>query len=481
MSPSNKPDHSVDQAQVKPPAISWRNLAIILAISAIVIIGGAVIAAMLSLDHSSDPDTSSDQPLDKMTLKERQQAIAADQKYAITSLTEIYHYQGVNIETFVDETWLTEWGDTFPVKSCLKISGLNDQAIEDKINQKLGEVYAAAIKQYSGTDTTIGCDPEVNFGGLLSVAVRTDDHPNHIFAQLVWRLDTGESPRFNDLFLRGASIPTIIEHAYYKWRLVELRDEWCGEEAWYDKGNDQKFYFNFAACQRHAASLVDMAEIERAVYSYRSHPDLDFFITPRTLTFKLSGRSITLQLESIWDKIAFFKRFEQANLIKSGPQHKSFVFSDQYFTADQAADNLIIAELTASALSLVRFDTPAAVTAKFIATQNTVITEVKAYAAQNPDKMIFVANMGPVYGCWDKNPEIFICSLGISAYAATRSPSALQDIAAGYRFYRAQLAISPQDSWKPDSGWIELSIGSLSKNSLEITPTGEILYWGPYR
>ena len=483
MSPSTS---VVSQSSIDVPKqpLSWRKVIIILFVSAVVLVGTAVLVGFLTKsDEPANQTSQIDDPFDSATAEERRQMIEDDKIYAISGLTEIYNYKGVKLEEVIEEEREVAVGTDSvlrTIRSYYKVVGLKDKTIEAKINAEIKAAYDQALERYGRLNTRIYCNVEANFGGLLSIEVHVSDQYDPV-TTLVFRLDTGEAPKFNDLFLKGTSIAAIVEDALYQDRLFALQ-----EDCYYD-------YDTRDECLRQAASKVNMAEIEQAIHEYRSNPDLKFSIDSRLIYFELKNSRARVQLELIWDKIAFYKRFENDDLIADAVQFRSFVFSDLAFAVEMEGNNLIIAKPSVLAPTLYEtsgYDTskseykiPKSVKSTAIKTKATMIAEVKDYSKKHPDKIIFIADMRDVPYCRLVVADHYLCSVGFDAFESRHSSdSALQDIAAGYRLLRGGFHIQPLTAscGGDDSGiWAELQIGSLAKTSLRVSSSGEIIYWGP--
>jgi len=522
-------------AQVKAPkrgwkidlrSLNWRKVTVVLVVLAVVVIGGSVTAGFLMRDRDSGPDT--ERPLEDMSDEERRRAIEADKKYAIASLTEIYTYRGVKTEEIIDEevNRTNEYGGSWTevARSCVKVVGLKDNAVEEKINSELKAAYdRAVVEEYQGGKRVVRCKVGANFGGVFSVTVDVWDMTTYKavevdYGRLTWRLDTGESVKFDDLFLKGTNIAMVVETAVYNWWEHESKRSWCGSglggfsvgegedhNLWYKKFNGKNT--NLEECLAYARDQVGAEEVGRAVLMYRDNPDLRFSVDSRSLDFLVNGRLVHLQWESIWDRVAFYKRFEREGLIAEGSEIDSFVFADLFLSVEQEAENLIIARVARNNyLSVTNYyDIPEKITTRFRGVQETALAEIKDYAARHPDKMIFVFDQGAdncsglesPYRGTDGQPswtrEGYRCRLGIDVYEAEFGEPALQDIAAGYRMYRPDLFIYPHNSWGDDSRWTVApsnpqipgsgiaGIPSVEKTLVEISPAGDVVYWGPQR
>lgn len=502
------------QAQVKAPkqrwkidlkSLDWRKVTIILAVLAVVVIGAAVTAGFLMRDRDNGPDT--EKPLEDMSDEERRRAIEADKKYAISSLTEIYNYRGVKLEHFIDEQKTDDYGGVYTTKSCYRVVGLKDKVIEEKINGEIRAAYDRAVVAYDQSTEKwrrVECYIDANFGGLLSTTIYFNYSES---TKLVWRLDTGESPKFNDLFLKGANIPVIIENAAYQWWTHELKMSWCGggmggyavgegeeQNLWTQKFNGKNE--NVGECLAYAVSQLDAAEVDRAIYSYKSDPDLEFFVDSSSLEFEINGQNVRLRLESIWDQIALYKRFENSDLIQDAIEFKSFVFAvGPYFSVEREAENLIIARIVEDNIyfSGGGDNTPEKIIARFREIRETVLAEIKDYAAKHSSKMIFVYDPEAFLGCSDRKAPYIVdgqeslvtilydCRLDLGVYETEFGELALQDIAAGYRMIGGGLSISPRGSWEDGSRWAGPTIPgipSLAKTRLTFNRAEELVYWG---
>lgn len=263
---------------------------------------------------------------------------ASEKALAVKALDEMYYPNSIKVKeekyTEGSKVKVSDWYTTDKLTvSYLSISGLKDKKVEEKINKLIKdtvlEFYTKEeLNQKDVQYISIQAYVSGNFSDVLSISIdkyiyRYDDKLNSNSSKgLNIRLDTGESIKFEDLFLRGTNIKSIIANAvYHKYayeNFINLEDD--------EEYNPVIDY-----------SKVDFStyddEVSNIINRYEYNGISTFSFTPKDVYLCIAGKEpycVTIDIEAIYDKVAIYKRFKKDNLYEKNTTKKQFVFTDIY-------------------------------------------------------------------------------------------------------------------------------------------------------
>lgn len=161
-----------------------------------------------------------------------------DSKYLISSYSETYNNNSINIIKYYDTDGNVSRDDNFYDDynyrvDYIQIEGLKNKKIQNDINQKLRQ-KAYALKHQNTYSSVCG-----NFSNILSVSIFNDENK---YDSLNVNLATGEEIKFEELFEASTPINSYLVDALYEttaWQSINL---------WEDENNDM--------------SKVDMSDFE---------------------------------------------------------------------------------------------------------------------------------------------------------------------------------------------------------------------------
>ena len=227
------------------------------------------------------------------------------------------------------------------------IKGLKDTTIESSINTQINdevrswyteeelnnpdidyiEIYGHLMGNFANV-VSMNFDKSIKYKG---------DKWDHEAKTLNIDLSTGEKIEFEDLFLPGTSIKTIVSQAIY--------DNLVGTYTSQDTNGD-----GVPDKYEEDLSKVDMSDIEDKVFmtmsKYSKIPSNKFSFSNSYIGFELDGKWYVFDLWKYYDKIAIYHRYETENSIFDGTHKKegdNLVFQgiNPYINNVQVLDNFI--------------------------------------------------------------------------------------------------------------------------------------------
>jgi hypothetical protein len=279
-------------------------------------------SVLILITNKNDNNVSKD---NKDNKKEKRELVKEKDKYGLSSLTEKFAVRNLKIEYCED----------YEVKS---ISGLKNKEIEKKINQKI-----------------TGCKYFMDdiIGDTISFIEYNDNYD--IISGLSIRLDTGDEYDFEDIFLAEINIEQIISQAanYY----FSCKYNIDGACRFMDDGDDEK--------NNKIPANFDMdEEIFRLINTYRDEGVEYFSVSHKFINFKIGKDDLFLPMESVWEKLAIYKRFltkdnifvEESNVtnyvlsIYQGNKYNGFVldnlFLNEYKNEDDEIPDKVVSAIT---------------------------------------------------------------------------------------------------------------------------------------
>ena len=225
----------------------------------------------------------------------------------------------------------------------MAIKGLKNKDIENKINSRIsGEM----VKLYTNEEVnnpdidyiSISSNVTANFSNTISVhLIKTVKKINDTREEKQWRnlnidLNTGDDISFEDLFLPGISIKSILTQVIYD-NLIEQ-------------------------CTEHGIIVnnkVDVGEIENEVYQlvnkYKPGKITDFYYDSNTVCFAIDQTWYSFQMWKYYDKISIYKRFITSSNIFDETHKKTqenFVFQEirEELVNQEISDNFVAIIIT---------------------------------------------------------------------------------------------------------------------------------------
>lgn len=226
--------------------------------------------------------------------KEEVKKTAEDSKYAITSYTETYDTNSMQIKYFYDiDGKITKENQSSEYETYIdfiQIDGLKNTDVQDKINAKLKNApYKLEKEKNVWTNVT------ANFSNVLSVEILSDKE-NQI-KTLNFDLTTGEDLEFEKLFVSSAPIKSMIAGGMYEdfaWHIL------------YENYEEYEGFYNM--------NNADTSEIEEqillAAKKYDSLKDeIIFSFSPTTVYIHNEEIKTSIEMLDYINEIAIYKRY----------------------------------------------------------------------------------------------------------------------------------------------------------------------------
>lgn len=210
-----------------------------------------------------------------------------------------------------------KYGDCSTTYQYIKISGLKDKNVENKINSKIKEYITNINEKGRDGKTYVTSHVMGNYNNILSINVwGTNINGSYIHGGLNFDLTTGNEFKLEDVFIKSASIVNILYTGL------------CEELAWdmdinYDDyaGNDEEYF-------KKRAELANMDNRDTSYYEdmifklsnwYKNNKgNINFAISPVELAVynvSIDGNNYTLKipLSHFKNCVAIYKRFSSTD------------------------------------------------------------------------------------------------------------------------------------------------------------------------
>lgn len=226
----------------------------------------------------------------------------------------------------------------------IKIDGLKNSKVEDSINEaiknKVYEVKDKLMEEIDNEDVermTITATVTANFSDVLSVSVynyilygyNDTDYSNDKYINgatgLNFSLIDGKTINFDDMFLEGSPIKTILSQGVYDaiaWDYAFDEDdaEWDWDMDNLDYSGIESKVYNF-------------------LYKYNKDPNLDFYFTSSNIEIiknTESAETYSIPMENFYEYIAIYSKYSSENLYEDDSKKDEFYV----FGAEIIADSL---------------------------------------------------------------------------------------------------------------------------------------------
>lgn len=306
----------------------------------------------------------------------------------------------------------------------IKIKGLKNKNIEDKINQEIKQTVMDYIVKDASTTTYYSIDAScyANYSNTLSILIDNsyyqfeDENSRKYFN---YDLNTGNQISFNDLFTNTASIKNMISKCAYNSIALQIGSV--------DLGTDM--------------NKINYSTINDRVFKIMSEYNLGipikFYYTPREIYAYIAGENFTINMKDYYNNIAIYSRYASNKNLYDGSyeaEKNIYVFFDRtqcyYSKIENGTDNIYID------IKLRLEDTNATIVEekyldiieKYKNYLNKQEQEYKNYLNENKDKAILFAVSATLSFSDEQNIKIYeeIEKFEMSkTYFATYKPSAI--------------------------------------------------------
>lgn len=166
-----------------------------------------------------------------------------------------------------------------------QISGLKDEAVQEKINKDIVLSLETAMKDLSQIDYSYA-HTSANFANVISISYNYSDGDNYDNLYLNYNLIDGSRLYLEDLFIEGTDILDIVRSGFYKSMAV------YGE---YDR-------------ETYVVSPDEMM-VYRAVRDYMALDEKEFAFSPSEIFLYNSDNMATIQMLDIAEKVDIYTKY----------------------------------------------------------------------------------------------------------------------------------------------------------------------------
>ena len=311
------------------------------------------------------------------------------------SLFDKYNENSLNIEkvsyTQGERQVQTEYGDIYSVNKLdlnyIKISGLKNKEIEEKINEEIcNKAFGMYTQEMLNDEKTINISIDTqkmaSFSNVLSVIIDghmekyaengEEEFEDFDVVYLNYNLQTGEKIEFKDLFTYNAPIKSIIGESAYE----SLAWEYLNETS--------------------DMSQVEYGKLENRVYNivveYLNNPNINFGFNNRYICMYINNDYIEIDMTKYYNSIAIYNRFlTNISLYEDDSIgcKNAFIFSKRYGNKDyvESGENYYIDIIWQSDVD----NSWKEQREEFIQNElNEKINNIRNYVSNNKDKAVVV-------------------------------------------------------------------------------------------
>ena len=418
--------------------MSKKVLIIVLSIFAIlaIMVTGVLIGFSMNTRKETHVESSGDliveQPNDTVTsLKE------IDYTLGIQNLNDKFTMNNIEVEDlkytegkgFKRYSWSTAYD--YPIEiSYLKISGLKNKQIQDKINERIKELAFHMLPSGEAEKKTVSVDVHGNFANVLSVSAsysmdvqRKPGDPNFNYdsdynrdyyygnCYLTFDLTTGNEITLADVFVDNYNFKQLIanklynslawDYEYQEWIYDPETDTYNPPE---DQGRggleDRQFILMHQFDKGNYSFAVTQSSVDVSIQNAGMDP-----FSPYDST-----RNVYIGMEAYKDKIAIFNRFqtEQSIFEKGDSDDKRYYFISEYTLKEmhEFDDNLFIYYNEEASYK-------EGYEIQYQEWLNGRISAEKTYAKQNPSKQLveFIYHTYDYVGTYPDNAEGYMINI----------------------------------------------------------------------
>jgi|GEM_PF-3838189 hypothetical protein len=281
-----------DEVKQKDINRGWLKPVIILAVILVVAVSATTVLIFLNRDDDGIGDLDS--------LNE----IMDEDSFKVASLTEMYVANSLVCVSDAYEIGSDNLSDM------IFFEGLKNKEVQNKINDKVRE--AVRITEDSSGEV-IYVSLSANFGDIISINIYGNDKNTY----LNLRLDNGEDIKFNDIFVSGTNIKSIVSNALYRHLAI----------------NSQYADYNGSIPD---ASKHDFSDVEektlKMMLAFEEDENPKFLLSPEATLLCIGEEEVWIDLykKEVYQKVAIYKRFKSTDGLyeKDLGLQPAFVFND---------------------------------------------------------------------------------------------------------------------------------------------------------
>lgn len=244
--------------------------------------------------------------------------------YNDLSYETVYVIDGV--ETTDRSVYQNTYNKATSVYAYIRISGLKDKNVENKINEDIkNTVFNSAITTSDGKSNCIA-SPAGNYNNIFSVAVIARDNTYTKTKGLNYDLNTGEKFSLEDVFTKSAPLVNILTTAYNKNLAWDIDLSWEGltDEEYFAK-RAELYNMNNRDTSEYEDSVFDVSK-----WYENNKGNIEFTVSPTVLnvynvTINDNNYNLTIPLYENSYCVAIYKRFKGQNLFTNDINSEGFI------------------------------------------------------------------------------------------------------------------------------------------------------------
>lgn len=291
-----------------------RNMIIFMVLFTVVCVG---ITIFLILKSHGSTDITEIKNIVEDAIKPNDGTITSD-GFGLNSLNETYKENPIKV-TYVNVKNTTDAAGS-NICHYVKIDGLANDEIEQKINNRIKEEFMAVYGKHKNEDDlylVLNC--YANFANVMSFYMTYIYDENTITKGYNYNLATGEELKFNDLFTNTAPVKSILSNAIYNSFAEEIADGTMIEEtSTYSKDGESPF----DDAQSKKRREKELAEIEDVAFKilnyYNNGGEFNYYFSPRQIYIEWNEDTISIPMYRYYDQIAIYNRYKDNSDIYDG-------------------------------------------------------------------------------------------------------------------------------------------------------------------
>lgn len=223
----------------------------------------------------------------------------------------------------------------------LKIYGLKNKEIENKINRKIKQYMLEQIsfvQKYDYEHVNVWLNDTGNFANILSINVYVDvefpwENTKSLLHGINFDLNTGEEIKFADVFTYDADIKNMLSDCAYQ-----------------TLARDYELYGYLEMDEMDYSEVED--DVDRVLKKYSKNQDIEFTVSPSTITAFIGRQGIDIPIFEYKNQVSIYHRYlSNETLFENGNNEKGKINvliseSDNdeynYHQVERVADNLFV-------------------------------------------------------------------------------------------------------------------------------------------
>ena len=310
----NKNSKSAKKEKVIKKKHPIRNMAIFMILFTVVCVG---ITIFIILKSHGSTDVTDIKNIVEETIKKDDEKVVPD-GLDLKSLNETYKENPIKV-TYVNvnsSTYLAGQNTCHYVK----IDGLANDEIEQKINNRIKEEFMAEYNKHKNErDLYLVSNCYANFGNVISFYMKYLSNEDSFTKGFNYNLATGEELKLNDLFTNTAAIKNILSNAVYNSLAESMVDGEMIEETSAYSEDDVSQFDDAETRKRREEELAKSEELAFKIISfYNGGGEFNYYFSPRQIYIEWNDDEISIPMYRYYNQIAIYNRYKDNSNIYDG-------------------------------------------------------------------------------------------------------------------------------------------------------------------